>query len=102
MSNKTYDTLKWIALIALPAAAALYLALAQIWGLPEPEKVAMTVTAVNTFLGAVLGISSKNYSPPPDGVLHVTDGPDGREVTATLRDLPENLPGSANFDVVQH
>ncbi len=62
LSNKTYDVLKWIALIALPAIGTLYFALAGIWGLPYGEQVVGTITAVDTFLGALLGISSVNYS----------------------------------------
>lgn len=61
LSNKTYDILKWIAMIALPALGTLYFALAGIWGLPYGEQVVGTVTAVDTFLGALLGISSANY-----------------------------------------
>lgn len=62
LSNKTYDVLKWIALIALPAIGTLYFALAGIWGLPYGEQVVGTITAVDTFLGALLGISSVSYS----------------------------------------
>ncbi len=62
MSNKVYDILKYIALIALPALATLYLTIASIWGLPYPEAIAATITAIDTFLGALLGISSKKYA----------------------------------------
>lgn len=61
MSNKAYDILKWIALIALPAIATLYFAIAQIWGLPYGEQIVGTITAVDAFLGALLGISNYNY-----------------------------------------
>lgn len=61
LSNKVYDILKWIALIALPAIATLYFAIAQIWGLPYGEQVVGTITAIDTFLGALLGISNYNY-----------------------------------------
>lgn len=53
--------MKWIALIALPAIATLYFAIAQIWGLPYGEQVVGTITAIDTFLGALLGISNYNY-----------------------------------------
>lgn len=62
MSNKVYDILKYIALIVLPAVATLYLTLSTIWGLPYGEAVAGTITAIDTFLGALLGISSKKYA----------------------------------------
>lgn len=61
MSNKTYDILKAIALVWLPAIGTLYFALAGIWGLPYAEAIVGTITAIDTFLGAVLGISSANY-----------------------------------------
>ena len=62
MSNKTYDYLKWIAQIPLPAAGTLYFALSKIWGFPYATEVVGTVAAVDTFLGALLGISSINYN----------------------------------------
>lgn len=62
MSNNVYDKLKFIALVMLPALATLYLTLSAIWGLPYGEAVAGTITAIDTFLGALLGISSKKYA----------------------------------------
>ena len=61
MNNKTYDILKWIAMYLLPAAGTLYFTLAGIWGLPYGEQVVGTITAVDTFLGIVLGISTVQY-----------------------------------------
>ena len=61
MNNKLYDVLKWIALIVLPAIGTLYFALAGIWGFPNGEEVVGTLVAVETFLGAVLGISNAQY-----------------------------------------
>lgn len=61
MSNKAYDILKWIAQILLPALGTLYFALSQIWGLPYGEEIVGTIVAVDTFLGALLGISTEKY-----------------------------------------
>jgi hypothetical protein len=61
MSNKMYDVLKWIAMVVLPAIGTLYFALAGIWGFPYAEQIGGTIAAINTFLGAVLGITSSNY-----------------------------------------
>ena len=58
MTNKVYDILKWIAQYFLPAIGTLYFALAGIWGLPYGEQ----ITAVDTFLGVLLGISSAQYN----------------------------------------
>ena len=61
MSNKTYDVLKWIAQILLPALGTLYFALASIWGFPYGEEIVGTITAVDTFLGVLLGLSTSVY-----------------------------------------
>ena len=62
MSSKTYDLLKHIAQIYLPALGTLYFALAGIWGLPYGEQVVGTITALDTCLGVCLGISTKSYN----------------------------------------
>ena len=62
MENKTYDVLKWIAQVFLPAAGTLYFALAGIWGLPFGEEVVGTITAVDAFLGAILMLSTSQYN----------------------------------------
>lgn len=62
MNNKIYDTLKFIAMVVLPAIGTLYFALAQIWGLPYGEQIVGTITAVDAFLGALLGISTVQYN----------------------------------------
>ena len=61
MSNKLYDILKYIAQIVLPALGTLYFALSSIWGLPYGDAVVGTITAVDAFLGALLGISTVQY-----------------------------------------
>ena len=61
-NNKVYDVLKYIAQIGLPAIATLYFALSSIWGLPYGEQIVGTITAVDCFLGALLGISSIQYN----------------------------------------
>lgn len=62
MSNKVYDILKYLAQIILPACATLYFALAGIWGFPYGEEIVGTITAIDTFLGVCLGISTSNYN----------------------------------------
>lgn len=62
MSNKVYDVLKWIAMIALPAIATLYSALANTWGCPYGDEVVSTITAIDACLGVLLGISSAQYN----------------------------------------
>ncbi len=62
MSNKVYDVLKFIAQIVLPAIGTLYFALASIWGLPYGEQIVGTITAIDAFVGALLGISTMKYN----------------------------------------
>lgn len=62
LSNKIYDILKWIAQLLLPAIGTLYFAIANIWGLPYGEQVVGTITAVDAFLGVLLGISGARYN----------------------------------------
>lgn len=62
MNNRVYDILKWVAMIVLPALATLYLGLSNVWGLPYGEEISTTITLLNTFLGAVLMISTNQYN----------------------------------------
>ena len=62
MSNKVYDILKWIAQYLLPALGTLYFALVGVWGLPYGEQIVGTITAVDAFLGVLLGISTYQYN----------------------------------------
>ena len=62
LSDKAYSILKWIALYLLPALGTLYFALSGIWGLPYGEAIVGTITAIDTFIAAILGISSANYN----------------------------------------
>lgn len=62
LNDRIYNILKYIAQIALPAVGALYFALAGIWGFPYGEEIIGTITAVDAFLGVLLGISTANYN----------------------------------------
>ena len=62
LSNEMYDILKYVAQYLLPALGTLYFALAGIWGLPYGEQIVGTVTAVDTFLGVLLGLSTSQYN----------------------------------------
>lgn len=61
LNTRIYDSIKFIALIFLPALGALYFGVAQIWGLPNAQEVVGTITITDTFLGALLGLSSASY-----------------------------------------
>ena len=61
LSNKTYDVLKWLCLVALPACATFYVTLAAVIGLPYADEVAKVTTALCTLIGALIGMSSTEY-----------------------------------------
>ena len=104
LSSGLYDALKWIALILLPGLNTLYLALAPVWNLPEPEKVALTVAAVDAFLGLLLKLDKNKYDNEVERIEAVeaakpvpTDGDlklfNNREMPflVELNDVPEKL-----------
>lgn len=72
MNNKTYDILKRVALIVVPALATFVNAVGIVWGVPYTNEVTATITAFGVFLGAAIGVSSKNYEPDTHGNLVVT------------------------------
>lgn len=61
LPDKVYNVLKWIVMIVLPACATLYVLLANTWGFPYADQISATITGITTFLGAILGISSRSY-----------------------------------------
>ena len=60
--TKIYDVLKWLVIIVFPAVGTLYAALSTVWGWPYSEEIVTSITAVDTFLGAVLCISTATYN----------------------------------------
>lgn len=62
MPNKVYDVLKWICLVALPAATTFYVALAAAIGLPYADEVAKVSAALCAFIGALIGVSTAEYN----------------------------------------
>lgn len=62
LTNQAYDIIKWLTMIVLPATGTLYFALSGIWGFPYGEQIVGTITAIVTFFGVILGISTKNYN----------------------------------------
>ena len=61
ISNKLYDILKWVVIIVLPAMATLYKALSAVCAWPYANEVVTTITAVDTFRGAVWGIAEATF-----------------------------------------
>lgn len=62
LSNKAYDALKWVALVALDAVGLFYNTMSAIWGLPFGDEILATCTAISLFIGALIGVSSVQYN----------------------------------------
>lgn len=103
-SNAVYDKLKFTALVLLPALAVLYAALAGLLGLPAALQVSGAIMAIDTFLGAILGLSSKQYAASDaryDGVMNVSTDAEKKVFQLELHDSPEplELKDSVTFKV---
>lgn len=90
LNNKVYDVLKWIAQILLPALGTLYFALGKVWDLPYVEGVTGTIVALDTFLGAILGISSVSYHGEGSLIVNQTD-PDSETLSVSLNENLEDI-----------
>lgn len=97
LTNKQYDTAKWLTTIVLPAVGTLYFAIAQIWGLPAGEQVLGTIIAVQAFLGVLLGISTQQYRNSDarfSGDINITEHPDGEKTASVaFNEHPTQLSG---------
>lgn len=92
LNNKVYDTLKWVAQYLIPGLGTLYFALSGIWGLPYGEQIVGTLTAVDTFLGLLLGLSSSSYR--GDGTLKIDTSDPNKDSYLLNVDTPlDDLPG---------
>lgn len=60
--NTIYDVLKWITLIFFPAVITLVSVILQANGTPNADFIMTILTAVETFMGSILGISSVAYN----------------------------------------
>ena len=82
-NNKTYDILKYIALIALPAIEAFWLTIGKVWGFPYVIEIGATIAAVDVLLGSLLGVSTKNYNKPAEvdvtGLVYLEDGDENED-----------------------
>lgn len=94
LSNKTYDFLKFLCTLVLPAIGTLYFGLSELWGhvftLPYPKEVVGTITLICTFIGTILKFSSDNYE--GDGVLMVDSSDPLKDIyNIAIPDYPEKL-----------
>jgi hypothetical protein len=95
MSNGTYDKLKWVAQYGLPAVGTLYFGLAQVLNLPNATEVVGAITAIDTFLGVMLGVSTSSYS--GDGTLKIDTSSSDKDVYRLELNIPvEDLAKQAS------
>lgn len=96
--GKTYDTIKYVAQVVLPAIGTLYFAIAQMWSLGHADEVVGTIVAIDTFLGVILHLSSTAYkntiADSYEGTIHIIDG------QANLHIKPENIDNLEGKDTV--
>lgn len=95
LTDKAYDILKQVALVFLPALGTLYFMLGQAWEWNNVAQVVGTITAIDTFLGAILGVSTKAYNNSGakyDGVMVSEISEAGKKVySLELNNDPETL-----------
>jgi hypothetical protein len=65
LSDKVYNTLKWICLLALPATTFIT-SVSDTLGYPGGAKIAAVVSAVGVFAGAVIKMSTDAYNAGKD------------------------------------
>lgn len=69
LSNKTYDVLKWITMIALPAVITFFGIVGATCSIPHTQEILTIATAFNAMLGTMLGISTSKYNKADDTQL---------------------------------
>lgn len=62
LSNRTYDVIKWIAIVVIPALGEAYVRLATVWNLPYGQQINETALVITFLLGALIGISTVQYN----------------------------------------
>jgi len=98
LGDRAYNFLKYVAQVVLPAAATLVFALSEVWDFPQGLQIVGTITAVDTFLGLLLGLSTKTYNASGakyDGALVVEEDGDKKVVRLELDSDPDKLDQKA-------
>lgn len=96
LNSVWYVVLKYAAMVGLPALATFVATFAQIWGITNGDKIALSITAANVLLGALVAVSTFQYNRSDarfDGTAFVVSDPGGvQSASLELKDDPENLP----------
>ena len=101
ISNKTYNSLKFVALVLLPAIATLYYALSTVWGWGYGAEVVASMTALDTFFGILLNKMSRDYQNDIDGTLQVKsiDENGMPELRLEIHKTPDAMLEKGNINV---
>ena len=95
LSDALYQKLKFLALVLIPALSTLYFSLGGVWNLPNVTEVIGSMTAVDTFLGVILGLSTRSYNASDakfDGsIVTTTRDDDGVPVTVFSLELNDGI-----------
>lgn len=97
MGDRTYQVIKHLTQVVLPALGTLYFALEQIWDIPLGLEVVGTITAICTFLGISLGISTHTYNKSDakyDGRIVVREGDHQKNFQVVLKNDPDSIDQS--------
>ena len=62
LSNKTYNRLKWVITIFLPAFMGLVAGFGALGFIPNAEVIVAAIGLIGTFLGNLINVSSKKYN----------------------------------------
>lgn len=66
LSNKTYDIMKWVVQLLIPALITLYGVIGSTLNIPYTQEILTIAGAVDVFLGTILKISTDNYNKEND------------------------------------
>lgn len=92
INNRTYDILKWVSLIFLPAISALYFSLGRTWDWPNVEQIMGTIASIEIFIGALIGITTPSHNKTRiDGIMNVIETDDKKTFDLSLDKSPESL-----------
>ena len=67
LSNKSYEIMKWITMIALPAISVFIGAVGAELGINDPDTLVTVLNAITVLMGSLIGVSTLNYNKDKDG-----------------------------------
>ena len=67
LNNKSYEIMKWITMIALPAISVFIGAVGVELGISDPDTLVTILTAITVLMGSLIGVSTLNYNKDKDG-----------------------------------